>query len=58
MNQAKQEYRKVLAFRAAMSVLTEKELLEAHQQHEQMLQDTWNQLDQDEQAIEDFLNGS
>lgn len=53
MNQAKQEYRKVLAFRAAMNVLTEKELLEAHEQHEQMLHGWWNQLDQDEQWIEE-----
>lgn len=58
MNQAKYEYSLVMAHREAMDALTRKELNEADEQHEKMLQETWMQLDQDEQAIEEFCNGS
>lgn len=44
----------VLALRRLTSLREQRELDEAKQQHEKMLQETWNQLDQDEQAIEEF----
>ena len=43
-------------FEHAMATLTQREIDEAARQHERMLQETWNQLDQDEQAIEEFCN--
>lgn len=49
MNQAKYEYQIVMAARHALDTLTKRELDEADEQHERMLQDTWQQQNDDDQ---------